>query len=344
MKSNIRFKDIVTYQNLKRAYDDVRKHKSTKYKVQQFHHNFVTELNQLYSELINGTYHPIPVREFNIWCTAGQKIRKLAAPALRDLIVQKMFYNALYPIFEPGWIFDSYGCRQNKGADKAANRTQDFLRASDKDSYYLQIDVKHYYYNIRKILIKAALERKIKDSRIIDTMLEMMNDLGVNVGSVMAQFFGLIALDKFDHFVKRTLKIKHYIRYVDDAVFIGLSKEQCLNTLKSVNEFLNANGFELSKHKIHRIKDGVNYCGFISTQKSRRVRKRSIKVFNKALKHNNFNGLESCLAHSEHSNTYKFFMKKLFEKSNTCEMPTHIQCRMLNFIAKNQYNYIDISK
>lgn len=37
-------------------------------------------------------------------------------------------------------------------------------------------------------------------------------------------------------------------------------------------------------------------------------------------------------------------MKKLFEKSNIYEMPAHIQRRMLNFIAKNQYNYIDVSK
>lgn len=129
-----------------------------------------------------------------------------------------------------------------------------------------------------------------------------MHDVGVDVGSIVAQLFGLIYLDRFDHYIKRNLKIKHYIRYVDDMVFIGLPKQECYLLLNLCIEFLNDNlGLILSKWKIQSLHRSINFCGYRTNRYYRLIRKRSLKAFNNGLTHYDYDTIESVLAHAEHS-------------------------------------------
>ena len=45
-------------------------------------------------------------------------------------------------------------------------------------------------------------------------------DRGYNPGSQMVQIVGIAALSPFDHFVKEHLRIKGYVRYMDDFILI----------------------------------------------------------------------------------------------------------------------------
>lgn len=324
------YDDMVTYENLRTAYIDTISGKLNRHRVQQFKQNFVSELRQLYKELKARTYRPSVPKIFDIWCTAGQKIRRITAPQFRDLIVQRLIYNYVYNTFDKGFIFDSYGCRKGKGADRAADRTQLFIRKSPKDSYYLQIDIRHYYYNIRKEVIRESLERKIKDREIVELLLNFMHDVGVDVGSIVAQLFGLIYLDRFDHYIKRNLKIKHYIRYVDDMVFIGLTKQECYFLLNLCIEFLNNNlGLTLSKWRIQSLHRSINFCGYRTNRYYRLIRKRSLKTFNNGLKYHDYDTIESVLAHAEHSASYNFLMKKLQPLHDF--LPKHLKRRIIKW-------------
>ena len=321
------YDDMVTYENLRTAYIDTISGKLNRHRVQQFKQNFVSELRQLYKELKARTYRPSAPKIFDIWCTAGQKIRRITAPQFRDLIVQRLIYNYVYDTFDKGFIFDSYGCRKGKGADRAADRTQLFIRKSPEDSYYLQIDIRHYYYNIRKEVIRESLERKIKDHEIVELLLNFMHDVGVDVGSIVAQLFGLIYLDRFDHYIKRHLKIKRYIRYVDDMVFIGLTQQECYFLLNLIIGYLNDTlGLELSKWKIQSLHRAINFCGYRTTRHYRLIRKRSLNTFNTALKHHDYSAIESVLAHTEHSASYRHLMSKLIPLFK--QLPKHLKRRI----------------
>ena len=154
-----------------------------------------------------------------------------------------------------------------------------------------------------------------------------MHDVGLDVGSIVAQLFGLIYLDKFDHYIKRNLKIKHYIRYVDDMVFIGLSQQECYLLLNLCIEFLNDNlGLALSKWKIQSLHRSINFCGYRTNRYYRLIRKRSLKTFNNGLKYHDYDTIESVLAHAEHSASYNFFMKKL--KPLHDFLPKHLKRRI----------------
>lgn len=325
--NTISYDNMVTYDNLKTAYLQSISGKQSRYRIQQFKKNFVTELKILYHELKTRTYTPRKSKTFNIWCTAGQKSRVINAPDFRDVIVQRLVYNYVYYLFDRGFIFDSYGCRKGKGADRAADRTHDFIRKFSKDSYYLQIDIHHYYYSIRKDILQQSIERKIKDKEIINLLLMFMSDIGVDVGSILAQLYGLIYLDRFDHYIKRNLKIKYYIRYVDDMVFIGLSQQECYQLLNTCIGYLADNlSLSLSKWKIQSLHHSINFCGYRTNHDYRLIRKRSIKSFNRALAHHDYKAIESTLAHSEHSASYSFQIKKLLPLYKI--LPKHLKRRL----------------
>ncbi|MDP1629328.1 MAG: reverse transcriptase, partial [bacterium] len=46
----------------------------------------------------------------------------------RDRVVHHALCNVIEPIFDRGFVFDSYACRKNKGTHKAVLRLKNFMR------------------------------------------------------------------------------------------------------------------------------------------------------------------------------------------------------------------------
>lgn len=311
----MKLEDIVTTENFLYANKNARKGKRGNYGCFKFNESLGSWIYKLKKSILSGTYKPSEYSKFEIFCTAGQKTRLITAPTYSDGVVQHVFYEALYPLFDKGFIFDSYGCRKGKGTHRAANRTQEFIRQCKDDEYYLQLDIKKYYYSIDHSILKESLMRKIKDERILDYLMMFVDNdtkVGLNVGCLLSQLYGLIYLDRFDHFCKRKLKLKRYIRYVDDIVIIGLSldeakriKIECERFLKDELKLL------LSKWKIKKVTHGINFCGMRTWKHRRCLRVRSIHNFNKSLRKGKWKSVSSILANAKNTATYGYFVDKL---------------------------------
>lgn len=306
---------LFTFENLYEGFINARKGKRNKQVVHRFETELTINLDKLRNEIITGTYVPTPPRKFNINCNSSQKVREIAAPSFRDSVVQHTIYMLIYDIFDNGFIYDSYGCRKGKGNLRASNRCQEFMRRCDGDEYYLQIDIRKFYYSIRHDKLRESIERKIPSQPLVDIIMSFCdepNGVGLNIGSLISQLFGLIILDRFDHYVKRNLKQKHYIRYVDDMVFIGMTFDEA-KSLKTECEryLLDELGLTLSKWKIDKVRKGINFVGYRTWRKFRFIRKRSLYVFNRALKNKDVVVLQSILAHSVHTASYKFMVNKI---------------------------------
>lgn len=268
-------------------------------------------LLKLQQAVLAGTYKPKPCSDFEIFCTAGQKIRKISAPAFEDTVVQHVLYQSTYTHFDKKFIFDSYGCRRGKGTHKAADRLQYFMRRAPEGSYILQIDVRKYYYSIVHTVLRESLERAIADKRLVDLLMLFCGnrDVGLNVGCLLSQLFGMIYLDRFDHFVKRTLKVKMYIRYVDDMIFILPSREEAENVLSQCVKYLHENlHLELSKHRIVPMEDGANFVGFRTKPGRRLLRRRSVIKFRRSLRKVKIDSISSILGHAIGTGSYRPFL------------------------------------
>lgn len=323
----ITLEQIFTTDNLYKAYKDTRKAKRNKHRVFEFEKDLAKNIEDLRLSIHNGTYKPKPCREFDIWCTAGQKIRHITAPDFSDNVAQFCLYNSLYYLYDKHLIYQTCGCRKNKGALFSANLAQKYIRQSPDNSYYLQTDIRKYYYNIDLPLLQSELERYIADERIINLIMSWCNKTkGVHVGSLIAQFVGLIFLNRIDHYIKRVLKVKHYIRYVDDMVFIGLSFNDCKNILNKLLSILDSFKLKLSKWKIMPLKHGVNFCGYRTKRHIRFVRKRVLKTFRKRLKSHNYRAIESVLSMCSYSANYSSLIRLL--KIKNLNYPQYLNKRI----------------
>ena len=322
-RSQPTFKELVTVENLLFAYQCAAKEKKYRPGVRQFSKDLGLNIHRLYGELLAGTYRPKSCRQFEIFCTSGQKKRLISAPAFRDTVVQHLLYQAFYPVFDRGFIFDSYGCRREKGTHRAADRVQSFMRKSPEDSCYLQMDVRRYYYTIRHDVLKRAIERVVADPKIVDLFMAFAGDnkIGLQVGCLVSQLFGMIYLDRFDHYMKRVLKVKRYVRYVDDIVIVGVPREEAKTIKAKVEAYLLSElGLTLSKWKIQKLERGINFVGFRTWRHKRLVRKRSLHSFSRALRKRNLRSIEAIIGHAERTSTHGYYLSRLLDEFDIDEI------------------------
>ena len=100
------------------------------------------------------------------------------------------------------------------------------------------------------------------------------------LGNLTSQFFANIYLNELDYFVKHKLRVKYYIRYVDDFVLLHDSKEQLEKWREDIVKFLKEKlKLELhpDKNKIYSLSKGIDFVGFRNFYHFRLLRRRNIK-------------------------------------------------------------------
>ena len=88
---------------------------------------------------------------------------------------------------------------------------------------------------------------------------------GMPLGNLTSQFFANIYLNELDYFVKHELKVKYYIRYVDDFVILHRSKKRLAFYETKINEFLREKlKLELhpDKSKTSSLANGITFLGY----------------------------------------------------------------------------------
>ena len=308
------FEKAFTMENLHRAFLDARKGKRVKRATLKFEVNLGAELQSLYSELNSDTYKPRAYSQFYVY---EPKKRLINAPAFRDLVVQHAIYRIIYPIFDKTFVDTSYACRKGGGTHKASDYTQREIRKYDGDLYFVKLDIKKFFYSIDREILRKMFEKKIKDVRFVNIMcefVEMNTDKGIPIGNLLSQIYALTYLNPLDHFVKRELKIKSYVRYVDDFVLIGLTIDEAIDAQAKCEKFVqDALNLELSHWHIQKIKKGINFVGYRTWKSIKFVRKHSIYKMKKAIKKSKVESIISLIGHAKGTGTIPYYKRLLIE-------------------------------
>jgi len=86
---------------------------------------------------------------------------------------------------------------------------------------------------------------------------------GVPIGNMSSQFIAILYLNELDHFVKEKLKVKHYIRYMDDGIILHKDKEYLKFCLAEITKIIHKYKLKLNdKTQITSIKEGFDFLGF----------------------------------------------------------------------------------
>lgn len=306
------FDRVANLDALHSAYLKARKGKRRKRPIQAFERDLGANLARLERELQDGTYRPGPYRQF--W-VHEPKPRRISAPTFRDVVVQHAVYAVIYPIFDRTFCFDAYGCRVGKGHHRASDRVQHFLRASPENSYTLQLDIRKYFYRIDRDILLQQVKRRIKDRRLVDLIrlfAAFDEPAGVPIGNLLSQLFSSIYLDDLDQHVKRELGIKRYVRYVDDILLAGLTREQAHDHRRVIEDWLRQNlRLELSRWTVAPIKRGVNFVGFRTWRRLRFLRKHSLCTFSRRLRAGLVASIVSILGNARRTSSYAHLARRI---------------------------------
>lgn len=288
------FDKNLTYEKLMESHLKARKGKGYRKEIIEFNLKQEEYIMWLLEQLQTQKYKHGGYTTFYV---TEPKLRKIEKSRYIDRIVHRWLVdNFLEPAFVPQFINTSFACLKNKGMHRACLYVQKTMQHCTRiwgEYYILKMDVAKYFDNINKKILLNIIERKIKDSKIIWLIKEILysqkREKGLEIGNYTSQMFANIYLNEVDQFIKHKLHIKYYCRYLDDSIVIIKTKKEAKNALKEIQKFLNENlHLELNKKtQIFKNKQGVNFCGYKINEYRLKIRdkgKRKIKKKVKKLK------------------------------------------------------------
>jgi RNA-directed DNA polymerase len=226
------FGQIANFQALHAAARRAIKGKRKKPGAASFFANLEGEILTLERQLRTGEYRPGRYVAFEV---NDPKKRIVSAAPFRDRVVHHALCTVVDPIFEAGFIGNTFANRTGKGTHSAIDA---YERYRDRHAHVLRCDIYRYFPAIDHAILKSDFRRRIICPRtlaLLDLIVDGSNaqepvqlyfdgdDLfapfrrrrGLPIGNLTSQFFANLYLDSFDHFVTEILRAP-YVRYVDD--------------------------------------------------------------------------------------------------------------------------------
>jgi len=210
----------------------------------------------------------------------GKKRILHVLPYYPHRIIQWAIILVIGDIFKNMFISTSFASVEGRGQLKASLELRKGIQTSGQD-YFLQLDIKKFYPNVDRTILKRLLRRKFKDIKLLkllDLIIDTAPELkGIPLGSLMSQWLGNFYLTYFDHFVKENLGIKYYYRYCDDLIILGKSRKE-LNKIKKEIYLYLKNELRLSiknTYALRNISEGIDFVGYVHYPNNTLLRRRN---------------------------------------------------------------------
>ena len=226
------YDNIISVENLLRAWLEFKRGKTKKSDVQEFERDLMSNIFILHTELMNKTYKHGTYEHFVI---NDPKRRDIHKASVRDRLVHHAIHRVLYPYFDSKFIYDSYSCRVGKGTHRALYRFEAFSRQVsqnyNKQCWVLKCDIRKFFASIDHDILYCILEKHVIDRDVLWLIHDVVNSFnsgitgkGLPLGNLTSQLLVNIYMNEFDQYVKHELKEKYYLRYADDSVFLSRDK------------------------------------------------------------------------------------------------------------------------
>ncbi len=311
------FREIISLENLLAAWEEFERGKKSKPDVMAFSFSLMDNIIQIHEELASKKYKHDGYYAFRI---SDPKPRHIHKASVRDRALHRAVYRVLYPLFDPMFISDSFSCRKEKGTHKAMERFQIFSRKVStnhtKTAWVLKCDIRKFFASIDQQDLMALLARTVQDKdalwlfeKILESFHVDIPGKGLPLGNITSQLFANIYMNELDQFVKQELRVKYYIRYADDFVFLSRSRAELLAILPKVKGFLGEK-LKLTVHPdkiiLKTLASGVDFLGFVHFPHHSTLRTATKKrMMNKIQENPKDATLQSYLGLIQHGDTFK---------------------------------------
>lgn len=283
------YQETTSFTALAQAEKDVSKGKGERRDVLLFEQNREDSLHDLSAMLRRGE---IPKVKYNSFYVYTPKTRKVIYIDYPNKIIQRAAYNSINPKLNKGFISETYACIPGRGqlaAMLAVQTAAQATRTEPGDWYYFKFDVAKFFYRIDHEILLSLLCHKIADRQMTDLLeyyicntgtpfglplcenqqevleQDMLFAVGIPIGGGLSHTLGNLYLDPLDQYIKRTLRVPNYWRYMDDGILIDSSKDRLRDNGKRIEEFLHERlRLELNKKTALRpMRTGLEFVGCV---------------------------------------------------------------------------------
>lgn len=217
---------VADWHNLAAAFRRAALGKRGREDIERFCAHLDGELARLRKDILAGTVEVGRMRCFRI---RDPKPRIIHAPCFRERVLHHALMAQAGPVLDRALVDDTYACRIGKGALAAVGRAQQHLR---RWPWYAKADVRAYFASIDHGILADLLARRFKDRGLLALMArivaahESQPGRGLPIGALTSQQFANFYLAGLDRLLLEGCRVRGYVRYMDDLVWWGDSREQ----------------------------------------------------------------------------------------------------------------------
>lgn len=254
---------MVDRDNLREATHKALRGKRARREAIAFTSRLDDNLATLSEGLRQGTF---PFGSFHQFIIHDPKKRLISAPCFAERVAHHAIMNVCEPILDRWLIDDTFACRVGRGRIAALRRTQ---ANAHRSRYFLKLDIRKYFDSISHRQLLQRLSRRFKDKQVLDLFAKIVGSFcgplarGLPIGSLMSQHFANFYLGWFDRFIKETLHLPGYVRYMDDMAIWNDDKNVLREVLKTSATWL-ADELDLSLKDypfVNRTQGGMDFLG-----------------------------------------------------------------------------------
>ncbi|MEF3691693.1 MAG: RNA-directed DNA polymerase [Candidatus Moraniibacteriota bacterium] len=371
---------IFTYQKLYRAYLSCRKNKRKTLNALDFELDFEKNLRDLLRDLKNRKYKPGRSVCFAVSKPKIREIfaSDFRDRIVHHLLVNEIIeYNRRRFIFDSYACLKDKGTQ--KAVKRLKYFIRHEINSGQKNSWYLKMDVASFFASIDQNILFEIFSRFIESKKrhprwkaemlwlgkliifyrcqdnffakgnlkllasvpLEKSMFGQPFGKGLPIGNYTSQFFANLYLHELDYFIKRKLKIKKYLRYVDDFVIISNDVEKLRALPEKVDNFLKERlklKLRQKKTKIRLIKSGIEFLGyFIKTDyalvKNDIVQRLKEKIRSESDDAKMIATINSYFGHFGHAQTFSLRAKVCKNLSDKFEYSD--DCKKVNFVSRS---------
>ncbi len=285
-------KDNITFVNLLNIYEsEISKNVKNKKKLIKFEINKVQNITNIIDMLNSGN---VGHEHYNIFLIYEPKCRLVMSLSVRDKIINHFVTRyALEAKLTKYLDSRNVATRKGMGTDYGIKLVIKYLKQlKNKNFYILKIDISKYFYSINHEILKNLLIDKLDGyeydliCKIIDsTNKEYINstinkikkdnkvevplyyhELGLPIGNVSSQILSIFYLYKLDHYIVHDLKLKYYVRYMNDFVIMDNDLEKLRKVRDIIIDKLEKEyklKINTKKTKIVSCREGFSFLGYV---------------------------------------------------------------------------------
>jgi len=315
------FHTIISLDNLFSAWSEFRKTKTNRSDILKFELNLEDELFNLHEHLKNGLYCHGKYFSFYI---NDPKRRHIHKACVRDRVLHHAIVRVIEPLFDNGFINDSWSCRIGKGTHRAVDRLEALAwRLSRNDTrtvWAMKLDIRKFFASIDHIVLFNIISKKICDLDLLNLIKKIINsfDQGLPLGNITSQLFANVYLNQLDQFVKHQLKVKDYLRYADDFILLSNNRDSLVQLVPIIELFLKSQ-LKLDLHQdkiiIRKYHSGIDFLGYVSFPHHRIIRTKSKHRLLKKVEPRNIASYMGVLQHCRSRGVQKEVQEKILTMS-----------------------------